>query len=167
MIGLLPILARWRFGLSIAAALAFLGLALAANHYRHAYHAEKALRKADRAAYSQAQAEAALIAREALARQEHIYVTKAQEIEHEYVSKIADARSVADRYIASHRVRWEAPSSATGPAIASAESGSAHSADRSSAAPDLVAVSAADVLICTDNTKRLEAAREWALSLND
>lgn len=40
MIGLLPILARWKWGIGIAGALAFLGLALAANHYRHAYHAE-------------------------------------------------------------------------------------------------------------------------------
>jgi len=163
MIGLL--LARWRLPLSIAAAVAAFGLIAASWHYRSAYHAEKALRRADRASYANAQTEAARIAREALLHQEHIYVTKAQEIEHEYVVKIADARSLADRYIAAHRLRIQAAAGNASGAIASAQGSGAQGADRSSAAPGMVAVTAADIGVCTDNTTRLEAAREWALGL--
>jgi hypothetical protein len=165
MIGLIPILARWRLGLGIAAALALFGLIAASWHYRSAYHAEKALRQADRAAYSNAQTEAARIAQEALRHQEHIYVTKAQEIDHVYQAKLTDAGRRASTYIGANRVRLQTAQSAARPALASAESSGAQSADRSSSEADMVAVTAADIGVCTDNTTRLEAAREWALSL--
>jgi hypothetical protein len=113
------ILTRWRFGLSLAAALAVLGLIGALSHYRSAYHAEKALGKADRAAFVAAQAEATRIAQEALRHQEHIYVVKAQESEHEYQSKIVDARSAADAFIARNRVRNQAAACHASTAIAS------------------------------------------------
>jgi hypothetical protein len=146
MIGLLPILARWRFGLSIAAAVAVFGLIVASWHYRHAYHAEKALRKADRAAYAAAQSEAT------------------NEADKSYRAELADARSAADRYIAGHRVRSTFASSA-GRAPSSAEGDRAGSPDRAGTAPDMVAVTAGDIQVCTINTTRLEAAREWALGL--
>lgn len=162
MIGLL--LTRWRFGLTLAAALAFLGLALAANHYRHAYHAEKALRKADRAAYVAAQSEATLIAKRALDAAEARYRSKADEADKSYRASLADARAAADRYIAGHRVHgtFAGPASGTVTASESRGPGSADSADQATV---MVAVTADDIQVCTDNTLRLEAAREWALSL--
>lgn len=156
-------LTRWKVPLGICGALAFLGLALAANHYRHAYHAEKALRQADHAAYVSAQAEATLIAREALRRQEHIYVTKAQEADNEYVAKLADAHSRTGAYI--DRMRVKAPSRDASATPSSAEGYGSASPDRSSAAPDMVAVTEADIQVCTVNTQRLDAAHNWALSL--
>ena len=107
MIGLLPILARWRLGLGIAGALVFLGITLAASwHYRHAYHAEQALRAADKAAYVAAQVQAALIAQRALEAKETEYRSKATAADQAFQSQLADARGAADRYVSSNRVRW-------------------------------------------------------------
>jgi len=165
MIGLLPILTRWRFGLSIAAAVAVFGLIVASWHYRSAYHAERTLRRADRAAYTQAQAEATRIAREALLHQEHIYVTKAQETDHAYQAKLTDADRRARAYIGANRVRGQAAPGVASGAIASAQGSGAQGGERSGAAPDMVAVTAGDIQVCTINTTRLEAARKWALGL--
>jgi uncharacterized Fe-S center protein len=165
MIGLL--LARWRLPLSIAAAVAVFGLIAASWHYRHAYHAEKALRRADRASYANAQTEAARIAREALLHQEHIYVTKAQETDHVYQAKLTDADRRANAYIGANRVRGQAAPGVASGAIASAQGSGAQGGERSGAAPDMVAVTAGDIDVCTTNTVRLEAAREWAVGLEN
>ena len=164
MITLLPLLSRWRWGLGIAGSLAFLGLALAANHYRHAYHAEKALRQADRAAYGAAQAEAALIAQRALGATEAKYRTKANEADQSYRADLADARAAADRYIAAHRVRNQAAARDASGALASA-------ADRGPGVPAslpadaFVAVSDSDVQACTDAAIYAVSAHDWAMGL--
>jgi hypothetical protein len=158
---ILALILRHRIPIALAAAL--LGLFAASWHYRSAYHAEKALRQADRAAYGQAQAEAELIAREAIRRQEHIYVTKAQESEHEYVAKIANARSRADAYIDRMRVKTDS-CQASGP-TASAESDDTGRIAKANTTPVMVAVTEDDIGICTENYTRLEAARNWALGL--
>jgi hypothetical protein len=156
-------LARWKWGLSIAAALAFLGLALAANHYRHAYHAEKALRKADRAAYVAAQAQAAERAQAALRHQEHIYVVKARETEHEYESNLADARASADRYIAANRVRNQTAARDASAALASAPG--RDPGVPASLPADAVMVSERDVQACTDAVTYAIGAHDWAKGL--
>jgi hypothetical protein len=165
MIGLLPILTRWRFGLSIAAAVAVFGLIVASWHYRSAYHAERALRRADRAAYTQAQVEATRIAYDALRAAETRSQIKAKEADHEHALALADARSATDRYITAHRVRGQTVAGVASGTVAISESGGAQSADRPGASPDMVAVTAGDIDICTINTTRLEAAREWAAGL--
>lgn len=167
MIGLLPILARWRMGLGIAGALAAFGLIAASWHYRHAYHAEQALRAADRAAYVVAQAQATLNAQRALEAKETEYRSKANAADQAFQSKLADARGAADRYVSSHRVRWEAVAGDASGTTSGSQGGGAQGADRSSAAPFMVAVSEGDIQVCTVNTQRLEAAREWALSLQN
>ena len=157
------ILTRWRLGLSIFAALALMGLVLTANHYRHAYNAEKALRQADRANYTAAQVEAGRLAREALANQEAAYQTKAKDADHDYQIEIADTRSAVDRYIASHRVRAEAIARPASDSVASAESGSA--GVREGLPTDGVMVSESDVQACTGATAYAVKLREWALGL--
>ena len=157
------LLSRWRWGLGIAGALAFLGLALAANHYRQAYRAEKALRKADRAAYGSAQAEATLIAKRALDATEAKYRTKANEADQSYRADLADARAAADRYLAAHRVRNQAAARDASGALASA-------ADRGPGVPAslpaaAVMVSEGDVRACTDAVTYAIGAHEWALGL--
>jgi glutathione S-transferase len=165
MIGLLPILARWRWGLGLAGGLAALGMIAATWHYRKAYHAEQALRKADHALYMQVQQQAWDLSQQAIADKEAEYNLKAMETDLAYRTTLADARSAADRYIASHRVRRQTTKGTTGETPGSTEGNSTESTDRSSAEAVMVAVSDSDILICTDNTKRLEAARDWALGL--
>jgi ABC-type transport system involved in cytochrome bd biosynthesis fused ATPase/permease subunit len=164
VIGLLPILARWRVGLSIAGALAVFGLIVASWHYRHAYHAEKALRKAQEAAYAAAQSEATVIAKRALDAAEARYKRNADNADQAFQSKLADARRFADQYVLTHRVHG-AFASSTGRAPSAAEGDRAASPDRAGTAPDMVAVTPDDIQVCTDNTLRLEAAHNWALTL--
>jgi ABC-type transport system involved in cytochrome bd biosynthesis fused ATPase/permease subunit len=162
VIGLL--LTRWKVGLGIFGALAVFGLIAASWHYRHAYHAEKALRKADRAAYGQAQTEAALIAHRALEATEAKYRTKANEADQSYRAGLADARSAADRYIAANRVRNQTAASQASGAVAAAR-------DRTTGvlqgvpASAFVAVPDRDVQACTAAYIYAVKAREWALTL--
>ena len=162
MIGLLPILARWRVGLGIAGALAVFGLFVASWHYRHAYHAEIARRKAQEAQYIAAQAEATLIAKRALDAAEAKYRSKADEADKAFQSKLADARRAADQYVLTHRVRgaFAGPSSGT---VAASES---RGADVPASLPaDAVMVSEGDVQACTDAVTYGIGAHDWAASL--
>lgn len=162
MIGLL--LTRWKWGLSIFAALAFMGLAFAANHYRHAYHAEKALRQADRAAYGMAQAEASRIAKAALNHAEARYKEKARAADEKTVLAVAAADTATADY--ARRMRVKAPSCGASTAVAEAPRyGPRFSAPMP--ADTLVAVSDADLQACAVNTATLLQAREWALSLSE
>ena len=104
MVGLLPILQRWRFGIGLFAALAFVGLGLAARHYRHAYRAEVSQRLADRERYADAQAVAA--ANQAQANHTPAILSKViAEKSH------AEAPAYYDRVrAASERVRKDGPS---------------------------------------------------------
>jgi hypothetical protein len=76
----------------------------------------------------------------------------------------SDALAATDRYIAAHRVRRD-ESGVSAPVAAASDSG-AGSSDGASPAPELVAVGEEDIRICTTNTIRLEAVRDWALSLS-
>ncbi|NDE16623.1 hypothetical protein EBZ80_17000 [bacterium] len=160
MIGLL--LTRWKWGIGLFGALAFLGLALAANHYRHAYHAEKALRAADRALYIQMQYTAQSKAVAALQATEARYKRNADNADQAFQSKLADARRSADQYVLTHRVRGTFASS-TGRAVASAE-GRGPGVPASLPA-DAVMVSESDVQACTDAVTYGIGAHDWAASL--
>lgn len=80
----------------------------------------------------------------------------------EHKSALADATSAASRYISLHKV-GKCSASQTTPA--SQDHGAEGSIGSSSEAV-MVAVSEADIHICTENTTRLDAVRDWALSLN-
>jgi len=163
VIGLLPILARWRFGLSLAAVVAALGLVLALNHYRHAYHAEKALRAADRAAYVNAQSDAAAKALAALQATEAAYKRDADNADQSYRAGLSDARTAADRFIAAHRVRGQAVAGVASGTVASASGGGASVPDAVPA--DSVLVSAGDVQACTAAVTYAVGAHDWAMGL--
>lgn len=160
MIGLL--ITRWKVPLAITGALAFLGLALAANHYRHAYHAEKALRQADRAAYVMAQAEASRIAKAALDHAETRYKDKANAADEKTVLAVAAADAATADY--ARRMRVKAPSCAGSAAPPASQSDGAR-VPEAMPADTLVAISDADLQACGVNTATLLQAREWALSL--
>jgi len=163
VIGLLPILARWKWGLSIAGALAVFGLIAASWHYRHAYHAEKALRKADRAAYAAAQSEATIIAKRALDATEARYKRNADNADQAFQSKLADARRSVDQYVLTHRVHG----TFAGPASAALAAASDHGPGVPASLPGgpFVAVSDSDVQACTDAVTYGVQAHEWALGL--
>lgn len=165
MIGLLPILARWRLGLSLAAALALIGLIGALSHYRSAYHAERALRASDRAAYGSAQAEAQRRASDAVRATEARYVIQAKDADHDHETDLADARSAADAFIARNRVRGQAARCHASGAVASAEDRSPRIPDQVPA--DSVLVPASDVQACTGAVSYGIAAHDWAARLND
>lgn len=156
---ILALLSRYWSHAGLAVALMLLAVA------SMGWRAEKALRARDRASYGHAQADAALLARQALEATEARYRDKANDADQTYAKELAGARSATGLFIARNRVRREAVACPASGAPSSAEGSSAPSPDRSSAAPDLVEVTADDVQVCTINTLRLETARDWALSL--
>lgn len=123
-----------------------------------------------------AQAKAAAAQKAVLAKAEQDYRDLAERTDNETDLATQVALGAADRFIAANRVRCPADRGSPGAAVAAAESGSATGSDRSgggaeldgaagAASTDLVAVTAEDIRICTRNTARLKAAREWGLDL--
>ena len=160
LITLLPLLRRfWPYALAMA-------LALGLWHYHGAYKAQVALRAADKASYVAAQEIARQKAEQARAATEASYKALADQKDKKYATEIADARDASERYIASHRVRAETAQGGAGSAAAASQGSGPASPDRSSEAPFLVSVTPDDIRICTENTARLEKAREWALTLD-
>lgn len=151
-----------RHRIPIALAVALLGLTLASWHYRSAYHAERALRIADRAAYGQAQAEAALIAKRALDATEARYRSKANDADRSHTEALADARSATDAYLA--RVRTKAASCPASTTVASAQGGSASVPEPVSA--ELV-MAEADVRAAAEWQAFGSECRAWALTITE
>lgn len=121
-------------------------------------------RKADRAAYTAAQAEALRLALAAKAATEARYKAHAERIDRDHETELADARDATADYIARNRVRGQGAGSATG--------GTATAADNRGPgvlpempAGSFVAVSDVDVQRCSDATAYALSAREWALGL--
>ena len=155
---ILALILRHRIPLALAAAL--LGLTLASWHYRSAYHAERALRQADRAAYAQAQAEAALIAKRALDAVEARYRSKSNDADREHQTRLADARSATDAYLG--RLRTKAASCPASGAVASASGGGAGVPAN---VPAVALMAEADVRAAAEWQAFGSACRNWALTL--
>ena len=155
---ILALILRHRIPIALAAAL--LGLTLASWHYRSAYHAEKALRIADRAAYGQAQAEAALIAKRALDATEARYRRDADNADREHQTRLVDARSATDAHIA--RMRTKAASCSASPTTSSASGGSASVPER---VPAVALMDEADVRSAAEWQAFGSACRNWAMTL--
>jgi hypothetical protein len=121
------------------------------------------------AQFKAAQAQAAIIAQQALAHEQAAYQLKASEADNAYRKSLANAGASAARYIAAHRIdgmRAASDPRSTGNAIASAQGSAAKSSDGTGATSDMVAVKASDIDVCTINTERLQAVHDWALGLN-
>ena len=111
-------------------------------------------------------AEAQRLAQAAHDAQEAKYATLAKDSDHAHETALANARDATAAYISSHRVRTQAVGDSRGVATSRAQGGGAQGSERSNSPPQLVAVQADDVNICTDNTLRLEAVRAWAAGMN-
>lgn len=138
-----------------------------ATKYHKAADQCSAARKTDHEAYVKAQQDALAKAVAAKAATEKKYADLAERTDAD--AKLAHDAAMADaeRYIALHRVRNQAAASQTGGAATAAEDHGAPSGNNSGSAPvvDEVTVNADDVRICTTNTTRLEAVRQWATEL--
>lgn len=132
---------------------------------------EKAGRKQDAKEYKDELAKRDQASAEALAQQIALneqtkakYEAAAKEADHDYRIALADADRRTDRYIRDNRVRKAGGSGASG-SDATAEGEAAGGSDPASPGAELVTVTADDVRICTANTVRLQAVREWGLEL--
>ena len=120
--------------------------------------------RADKAHFVSAQIEARRAAAAALLHQEAVYLAKANEADHGYQNELADARSAADAFIASHRLRATDVARRAGTTVGSATGGSA--AIPAPVPADAVVVSSGDVQACTNAVTYAVAAHDWA-SAND
>jgi hypothetical protein len=95
------------------------------------------------------------------------YLKLAGRIDNEAHNARVDALADAERFIAANRVHCEAAGSAArGTVAAVAGNGSSvHQGAGTLPLVDAVAVPAEDVRICTENTVKALAARDWALGL--
>lgn len=118
----------------------------------------------DKVAVAAVQAEKA--AKEAKEKAEREYRELAERTDNATIERLETELGRAERFIAANRV-CPANRSASGPAPAATGDNGAGSGDGPGEAAELdgVIVPADDVRICTINTVRLEAAREWALEL--
>lgn len=163
LLAMLKALPAWFW--PIAALVSFSGVQTwRASHWKDQAQLCQAGRKQDRDRYVQAQKDAAAMALAAKVQQEAAYRAQAERTQSEYETELADASAAADRYIATHRVRAEGAQGASGGTGEGSDRGGAGSAIGPGETPELaVAVKADDVRICTENTTRLEAAREWSM----
>lgn len=123
--------------------------------------AEKAGRQSDRLSYEKAQALAASEALSAKIETEKRHEAEREKSDARAATLAADYRGAVLRYQAAQRAASEAdlpqPSEA-------AESSNGPGGPSLLLAGDII-IPQADALICADNTARLEAVRDWALSL--
>lgn len=110
------------------------------------------------------QAQANQIALNKAAEAKSAAIAKDQDNEHEKQLALANDRT--DSFIRANRVRPHGGSGAS-KAGAGAEGTVAESGDGQGLPSELVAVPAADVRLCTENTLRLEAVRDWGVALRE
>jgi hypothetical protein len=115
----------------------------------------------------EAKAAQALIAQKAVnAVQEQKWKDEAHAADQKHETELAAANAAAERHIRDNRLlRQAVDRGAGGEAGGAAQGDSAQDSYRSGEAADLVAVTADDVRVCTENTRRLIDVRDWALGL--
>lgn len=133
---------------------------------RHGKHKAQKVLASTEQAYRNAQKDAKL-AQEALnssisAR----YRAEAEKTDHGYQKARAGALSRADSYIRANRVQ-PCVASPSRRSDSAAESGFTQGGDGADQPAILVSVRPDDIRICTDNTERLAAVREWGQSMID
>ncbi len=119
--------------------------------------------------YREAQTRARAFAVAQKQAEEARHKANAERIDRAFKNQLADARDATAEYIRNHRVRVESGAGTaqggSGPTLAAAGDRGASGGERSGGTPFMVAVAEADIGICTANTLRLEAVRDWAAGL--
>ena len=95
------------------------------------------------------------------------WAQQARNVDHDYQKARVDADSRSERFIRSGGLRCPANPRGTGGSDPVQSPDTATGIDGAGEAPVLVAIAPDDVRICSENTLRLDAAREWALTLGD
>lgn len=159
--------------IAIDAALAFakrfrvlliaLPLLLTLLWYRHDASTWRTRHDTLKASYAAAQVEAHAKQAAAIQSYEAEYERKAHAADLRAATAIADASRRADAFIRAGGVQPAKGGSGHPPA--QAEGHGSEGGNGPGEAPFLVAVTPDDVRICTENTTRLDAVREWALGL--
>ena len=153
----------WREAVGGALLIALAVTALLLHVARSERDAAIAGRAADRAAYVAAQETARSNALAAAAKKDAENAKKADNADARYADLSAQYRAISLRYAAAQ--------SATGRANLPASPKGTESADRPGGLAVIpsgnILIPQADALICADNTARLQAAHEWAVSLNE
>jgi len=155
-------LAHWKL-IAAAILLALLGVqTLRIAGLKSSLSAEKAGRLADRETYKRAQMEATANAFSAKIKKEAEDAKKADAADARYADLSQQYRAAVLRYQAAQREAGKAdlPQSPESPASGDRPGGPSLIPQGSILIPQ------ADALICATNTARLEAVREWALSLD-
>lgn len=153
----------WWLYVGVVAAAALWWLIADVRHYR-ALSASQAVTIAQ---VKDAQAKATVAAQAAHDAQEQRYKDLANAADQKHVDREAVASTAVDEYIRTHRLPvCPTAGGAAGGSVAGTDRGNPESAVRSDPAPDMVAVTADDIHVCTDNTLRLESAHDWAAGLN-
>ncbi len=97
--------------------------------------------------------------------EEQRYRNLAHDADTRHVQELASARTAAERYIATHRVRQAGDGGGISPSSSTASGDGAQGGVGPGPETLMAAVSDEDIQICTTNTIRLVAVREWALML--
>jgi len=95
------------------------------------------------------------------------WAQQARNVDDDYQKARVDADSRSERFIRSGGLRCPANPRSPGGGDPVQSPNPATGIDGAGEAPVLVAVAPDDVRICSENTTRLQAAREWALALDD
>jgi len=153
------LLTRWRWGLGIAAALAMLGLLAAATHYRKAYHKQRDAVVAMQASIKQAREQWDI----AFKLAESTSKLKAKRSVDALKVDLAEARSLADAYKLSNRLR---PQAAVVLAGNQSVPGNGSAGLPAGGATDGIVVSEADFDACTKGLTTLRRAHLWGVDLD-
>ncbi|WP_420382023.1 hypothetical protein [Novosphingobium sp.] len=139
-------------------------VSLIAWHFDARAVANAALVRSQAAAFEQTQLAATQIAQTALQHQQAAYAAKSLEADSAYQAQLANTRSAADRYIASHRVQPQTIASGGSSTAATAPGGSA--SVPAGVPTGAVVVSTGDVQACTDAATYALNAHTWAANIN-
>jgi hypothetical protein len=143
---------------------ALVGVSLLAWHCDSRAIANANLVRSQAEQFKRMQAQATIIARDALAHQQAVYQQKAMGADLAYQAQSSAARAATHAYIAARRMQ---------PAIAAGSTGGSASAQprdnspvSASLSPDAIMVSGDDLRICTDGITYALKAHEWATTVS-
>ena len=153
----------WREAIGGALLIALAVTALSLHVARSERDAAISGRAADRAAYTAAQETARSNALAAAAKKDAENAKKADNADARYADLSAQYRAISLRYAAAQSAARHANLSAAAKGTESAN----RSGGPSVVPSGNILIPQADALICADNTARLQAAHEWAVSLNE
>lgn len=121
-------------------------------------------RKADKAAYEKAQADAEVLWMKAIKKKEEDYAAKAKKADEAYDALVGKYNDAVRVYAAAQS---KARATAAAPDGGSPTSDNRPGEDTEFLEVREVVVPVGDLMICAENTARLVIARDWALGLNE